>query len=147
FGLAIATIIGVLIGVITAIGTAKGGLSSQLKSRGIVARLGRKWTSPRDLLVGGQVALSVVLLVGAGLFLESLRNARRLDLGFQPEHRLTAVVNPGMQGYREEQGAALHMEALRRLRLLPGVSSASSTAMLPLSGGYLGDGFVWPEGD
>lgn len=143
FGLAIATIIGVLMGVITA----KGGLSSQLKSSGIVARLGRKWTSPRDLLVGAQVALSVVLLVAAGLFLESLRNARRLDLGFQPEHRLTATVNPGMQGYREEQGAALHMEALRRLRLLPGVSSASSTAMLPLSGGYLGDGFVWPEGD
>ena len=39
------------------------------------------------------------------------------------------------------------MEALRRFRPLPGVISASSTAMLPLSGGYLGDGFVWPEGD
>ena len=51
----------------------------------------------------------------AGLFLESLRNARRLDLGFQPENRLTVSVNPGMQGYHEEQGVALHMEALRRI--------------------------------
>ena len=41
----------------------------------------------------------------------------------------------------------VHEEALRRLSLLPGVIAVSSTAMLPLSGGYLGDGFVWPEGD
>jgi hypothetical protein len=52
-----------------------------------------------------------------------------------------------MQGYNEQQGTALHMEALRRLRSLPGVIAASSTAVLPLSGGYLADGFVWPEGD
>src|SRR5439155_11842761 len=111
------------------------------------ARPGRSWLSPRNLLVAGQVALSVVLLVAAGLLLASLRNARRMDLGFQPEQRLTVAVNPGMQGYTEEQGIALHGEALRRLSLLPGVTSASSTAVLPLSGGYLGDGFVWLEGD
>ena len=83
----------------------KDGLSSQLKSGMSLARPGRRWASPRDLLVGGQVALSVVLLIAAGLFLESLRNVRRLDLGFQPENRLTVAVNPGMQGYKEEQGA------------------------------------------
>src|SRR5207247_5507011 len=69
------------------------------------------------------------------------------DLGFQPERRLVVAVNPGMQGYTEEQGMTVHEEALRRLSLLPGVIAVSSTAMLPLSGGYLGDGFVWPEGD
>jgi predicted permease len=146
-GSALSMMIGVLLGIVTAMSTAKDGLSSQLKSGMSLARPGRRWASPRDLLVGGQVALSVVLLVAAGLFVESLRNGRRLDLGFQSEHRLTVQVNPGMQGYKEEQGAALHMEVLRRFRVLPGVISASSTSMLPLSGGYLGDGFVWPEGD
>jgi macrolide transport system ATP-binding/permease protein len=122
FGLAISMIIGVVLGVVTAIGAAKGGLSSQLKSGGIMAQSSSKWFSPRNLLVGGQVALSVVLLIAAGLFLESLRNARRLDLGFQPENRLTVSVNPGMQGYDEEQGVRLHMEALSRTRFLPGGS-------------------------
>jgi predicted permease len=147
FGLALSMIIGVLLGLVTATATAKGGLSSQLKSGGVLTRSSTRWFSPRNLLVGSQVALSVVLLIAAGLFLESLRNARRLDLGFQPENRLTVSVNPGMQGYNEEQGVALHTEALRRTRFLPGVVSVSSTAVLPLSGGYLGDGFVWPEGD
>jgi predicted permease len=146
-GSALSMMIGVVLGIVAAMSAGKAGLSSQLKSGMSLARPGRRWASPRDLLVGGQVALSVVLLIAAGLFLESLRNARRLDLGFQSENRLTVAMNPGMQGYKEEQGIALQMEALRRFRLLPGVISASSTAMLPLSGGYLGDGFVWPEGD
>jgi predicted permease len=147
FGLAMSITIGVLLGIVAASGGAKGALSSQLKSAGTLARPGHRWFSPRHLLAGGQVALSVVLLAAAGLFLESLGNARRLDVGFKPENRLTVAVNPGMQRHSEEQILALHTEALRRFRLLPGVLSASSTAFLPLSGGYLGDGWVWPEGN
>jgi predicted permease len=146
-GLAACLVVGVLFGTVTALSTAQFGLNPLLKSGDLSVRPGRTWLSPRKLLVAGQVGLSVVLLVAAGLFLESLANARRMDLGFQPENRLTVSVNAGMQGYREEQGRALHEEALRRLAELPGVVSVSSTATLPLSGGYLGDGWIWPEGD
>lgn len=146
-GAVITLAIGVSLGLITAFAAARAQVASQLKTAGSLVRPGRKWTAPRDLLVAAQVALSVILLVSAGLFLQSLRNARRLDLGFEPERRLTVTVNPGRVGYTEEKSLALHTEALRRLETLPGVISASSTVVLPLSGGYLGDGFVWPEGD
>ena len=146
-GTALSALIGVLLGAVVAFASARSQVNSQLKSAASLSRPGRKWTSPRDLLVAGQVALSVVLLIVAGLFLQSLRNARRLELGFEPEHRLTVAVSPIRAGYGEEKSRALHAEALRRFESLPGVISASATIMLPLSGGYLGDGYVWPEGD
>ena len=147
FGLTASLVAGVLFGAVTALSAAKLGLSPLLKSGDGLVRRGRSWLSPRRVLVAGQVGLSVVLLVAAGLFIESLLNARRMDLGFQPEHRLTVAADAGMLGYREEQRRALWEEALRRLAALPGVVSVSSTVMLPLSGGYLGDGWIWPEGD
>jgi predicted permease len=146
-GFAASVVVGVAFGAITALSAAKFGLNPLLKSGDLSVQAGRKWFSARKLLVAGQVALSVVLMVAAGLFVESLANARCLDLGFEPEHRLAVGVDAGMLGYREEQRRALWTEAQRRLAALPGVVSASSTVILPLSGGYLGDGWIWPEGD
>ena len=102
FGLGLSLVMGVLFGVVTALSAADRGLTPLLKSAGFSARPGRIWLPPRNLLVAGQVALSLVLLVAAGLFLESLGNAREMDLGFQPERRLVVAVNPGMQGYIQE---------------------------------------------
>jgi predicted permease len=146
FGLFVSLAIGLIFGLTTALGPARDGLHPLLGSRGATARSGG-WFSPRWVLVGGQVALSAVLLVTAFLFLESLANASRLDLGFRPENRLSLSVSPVMVGYPETKARRLHDEVLRRMSELPGVESASSTLMLPLSGGYLGDGYVWPEGD
>lgn len=146
-GMALSAGIGVLLGVVVAFAAARSQVNSQLKTAASLSRPGRKWTSPRDILVAGQVALSVVLLIVAGLFLQSLRKARGLELGFEAEHRLTIGVSPMRAGYSEEKARALHAEALRRFESLPGVVSTSATIMLPLSGGYLGDGYVWPEGD
>jgi predicted permease len=147
FGLVASLVVGALFGTATALSAAKFGLSPLLKSGDGLVRRGRSWLSPRRVLVAGQMGLSVVLLVAAGLFIESLLNARRMELGFQPERRLTASVNAGMLGYGEEQRRTFWEEALRRLAALPGVISVSSTVVLPLSGGYLGDGWIWPEGD
>jgi predicted permease len=147
YGFAATLVVGALFGVVTALSAQRFGLNPLLKSGDLSIHPGRRWLAPRKLLVAGQVGLSVVLMVAAGLFVESLGNARRLDLGFQPEHRLTVAVNPDMVGYRPEQRVTLYAEAMRRLSGLPGVISASSTWVLPLSGGYLGDGYIWPEGD
>jgi predicted permease len=146
FGLLVSLAIGLVVGLATALGPARDGLHPLLKSRGVTAR-GGGWFSPRRLLVAGQVALSAVLLVTAFLFLESLSNASRMNLGFRPENRLSLSMRPVMVGYPETKARRLHDDALQRISELPGVISASSTLMLPLSGGYLGDGYVWPEGD
>jgi macrolide transport system ATP-binding/permease protein len=147
FALTTSVATGLLFGLVSAVRSTRFDLNPLLKSAGAITQPGRRWFSARNLLVGGQVALSFVLLIGAGLFIQSLINAQHLDLGFQPEHRLLASVNPATHGYSDDQGKVYHLEALHRLAKLPGVISASSTAMLPLSGGYLGDGYIWPEGD
>jgi predicted permease len=147
FGFAASAMVGVVFGAMTALSAAKLGINPLLKSGDVFTQPGRGWLSARRLLVAGQAALSMVLLVGAGLFVESLANARRMDLGFEPQGRLAVAADAGMAGYRPEQSRALYEEAMRRLSALPGVVSVSSTAMLPLSGGYLGDGYIWPEGD
>jgi predicted permease len=146
FVLLLSVAIGLVFGLATALGPARAGLHPLLSSRAVTPR-GGGWLSPRQLLVGGQVALSAVLLVTAFLFLESLANASRIGLGFRPENRLSLAVRPVMVGYTETKARRLHDEARRRVGEVPGVVSASSTLMLPLSGGYLGDGYVWPEGD
>lgn len=139
--------IGVLLGLVTTMAAARSNQSAMMKMSAALSSRSHAWFSPRDLLVGAQVALSVVLLASAGLFILSLHNAQQIDLGLQPQNRLTVAVNPGMQRYDNNQVVAFHAEALRRAKTLPGVISAASTFILPLSGGYLGDGFVWPHGD
>src|SRR5262249_54969282 len=111
FGFALSTLIGLLLGLTAAVRAMRGDPAAYLKSGAALSRPGRKWASPRDLLVAGQVALSIVLLVAAGLFVESLRNARRMDLGFDPSNRLSLSVNAAMQRYTPVQGLQHQNEA------------------------------------
>jgi predicted permease len=79
----------------------------------------------RELLVGAQVALALVALIGAGLLLASLQSAQRIDPGFQGGAlvRLTAQLGP--QGYTEPQGRNFYRRVLERVAALPGVRSAA----------------------
>jgi putative ABC transport system permease protein len=87
------------------------------------------------VLVAAQVALSLVLLVGAGLLLKSFARLQQVDLGFDPEHVLTARVTlPELRYPKPEQQVAFFDAALSRLRALPGVSAAGGINWLPLSG-------------
>jgi predicted permease len=79
-------------------------------------------------LVVAQVALSLLLLTGAGLFVQTLRNLRTLDLGFAAEHVLQARINPSAGVYKPEQLAELYRRLLERLNSTPGVRSASLSA-------------------
>jgi predicted permease len=79
----------------------------------------------RAALVVGQLALSVVLLVGATLFVRSLLLARSLDVGFDPTNRALMSVNVGLQNYDEARGRRFYDDVLARVRALPDVEAAA----------------------
>jgi predicted permease len=85
-------------------------------------------------LMAGQVALCLLLLSCAGLFVRSLRNALTADLGFEPRHVATASVNLGLARYDYARAKVFTDELARRAAALPGVQSVAWTGILPLSG-------------
>jgi predicted permease len=90
----------------------------------------------RRILIGGQVALSVVLLVAGGLFLKVFVRAQSANLGFNPDHMLLVFLDPGLRGYKDTQATHLNQQILERISVLPGVTSATLAADVPfLSGG------------
>lgn len=99
----------------------------------------------RHLLVVGQVALSLVLLVGAGLLLRSLAMVRNVDPGFDPRSMLTASIPLPATEYPDRAAAErFWTELLERVRVLPGVTAAAGTGLLPLRG--FGDALYYVEG-
>ena len=95
-----------------------------------------RWT--RNSLVMVQVAVSVVVLVAAMLFLHSLWNGFSIDLGFRTENLLVVKVDPTAQGYSTERSALFFQQLEERVSNLPGVRSASVVAPLPLGIGSNG---------
>jgi predicted permease len=94
----------------------------------------------RDILVVAQVALSLVLLAGAGLFLRSLQNASSINLGMKPQNVLLLAVDPKLHNYSTEKTRQFLSLLRDRVSVLPGVRSVSFVDSLPLSiGGTGGD--------
>jgi predicted permease len=87
-------------------------------------RVRRGWSLKQTLVVS-QVALSLVLLVGAGLFLRTLRNFSELDPGFDRTHILTVWLDTHMGGYKQEQLSSLYRRLIEQMEAIPGVRSAS----------------------
>ena len=99
----------------------------------------------RSLLVVGQVAGSLVLLIVAGLFVRSLQKAQNLKLGFDPQHLLNVRMDPSWAGYDEQRTKDFYRELERRVAALPGVQSASMAFSEPM--GYYNFGrTVFVEG-
>ncbi len=99
----------------------------------------------RGLLVAGQVAGSLVLLVAAGLFVRSLQSAQSLDLGYLPDHVLNARINPQWAGYDRQRTTDFYRELERRVKTWPEVQSAGLAYSAPL--GLIGAGdAVYIEG-
>jgi predicted permease len=92
---------------------------------------GYRRSRTRSLLLGTQVAISLVLLIGAGLFFRSLGNARAVDPGFKAENLLVASLNVGFNGYTEAEGLRFQDRLLDRLASLPGVRTVSLARLLP----------------
>ena len=132
FALGVSALTGVLFGLVPAWQTARPRLVNSLKEEG-GAVVGRSHVRLRKGLVVAQVALSLLLLVGAGLFARSLWNLRALDPGFEMDRLITFSVDPTLSGYKEAQTKAFLQHLHQRLSALPGVRSASLAAIPPLS--------------
>jgi predicted permease len=86
----------------------------------------------RDLLVGAQVTLSLMLLVGTVLVVRSLQRAMTIDVGFNPRHAVAVTFDVGLSGYSEDQGRAFEHRLMTQLSGLPGVDSVAMSGWLPL---------------
>jgi predicted permease len=146
FGALASAIAGVLFGVGPAYRAARLDPARTLRGQG------RGDTSPgrealrfRSVLVTAQVALTLVLLVAAGLFAQSLRNLGRVDLGLKPEHVVTFSVSPALIGYPAERTMSLGRRLTEDLQALPGVRNVTAAQIATLTGNDSGGG-VTTEG-
>jgi predicted permease len=146
----LAVVTALVAGVIPAFRSTRVDLSPTLKGSGgaVVADQPRL----RKTLVVAQVALSFLLLIGAGLFVRSLQNLLAVDPGFRTAHVLTFSVNPSRIGYDAERSRAFAQTLLARASATPGVSSAAYTFISLLEGGGWGmpftvEGYQPPPGE
>jgi len=130
FLLALST--GLLFGLAPALQVLKPGHSETLKDQGYALSRGRAAGRLQRILVVAQVALSLVLLTGAGLLLRSLDNTLAIDPGFDLREGVVVPVNLGYGQYGEEEGRSLQWSLLEGVRDLPGVESATLSAFVPL---------------
>jgi putative ABC transport system permease protein len=134
FTLSITVLTGVLFGLAPALQATRPDLIPALKNEPIVVSGGsRKWEL-RRLLVVLQVALSLVLLVGAGLFVRSLQNLKAVDAGYNTDQVVTLALDPAQNGYKLDQLRSFYIQLSERVSALPGVKSATYAGNMPLSG-------------
>jgi predicted permease len=137
FTLGVSLLTGLLFGLAPAIIASRTGAAGNLSAGSRTAqssggKSARLWPKA---LVTVQVMLSLLLLVGAGLFLRTLRNLQNQDYGFERSHLLLVEFNAGLAGYKPSQAPSLNRQLLERLSALPGVKSAALAATPPISAG------------
>lgn len=146
FAFAISALTGILFGIVPALQASKLDVSSSLKEGGRTGE-GYRRTSARSLLLIGEVALSLMLLVGAGLLIKSFLRLQEVHPGFNPHNVLLTMVSlPGAK-YNEQQRPEFFHQLVERLQALPGVQAVGGAINLPLGAtNYgIGRGFI-PEG-
>lgn len=125
FTAGVSLITGLLFGLVPALRSARADVAPSLKenSRGLT-RGGSHWSLGK-LLVAGQVALSLVLLVGAGLFVRSLRNLQQTELGYARDRLVLLNIDPIPHGYKGPQIVNLYRQLRDRIQAIPGVSAVT----------------------
>jgi len=142
FTLAVSVLTGLLFGFAPAWQATKLNLTASLKDQ-MGGSTSRSGLTLNKFLVVAQVALSLFLLVGAGLFVRSLRNLRTLDAGFNHENVVQFNLDTG-SGYKSAQRSQLYHQLLARLEALPGARSATLSSFSLLSGNTNGNRIVVP---
>jgi predicted permease len=147
FTVAVSVVTGLLFGVTPALRSTRPDLVPALKDE--LARAGgSSRLTLRNGLVVLQVALSIVLLISAGLFVRSLGKLRDIDPGFRPENTLVFYVDPGPNGYKGQRLREFYDRVRAQVEMLPGVQSVSLAAITPLSGmqwngDFTVEGYQW----
>jgi len=144
----IALATGLLFGVAPAIQASRPDVVPVLKNETLPAggshRGIRGLFSMRQALVVAQIALSLISLVAAGLFIRSLQDTQAIDPGFETRGVLVMTVNLGREGYTPDRGQLFYEQVVERVSGLPGVQHAAIAQNPPLAGGFLRS--VFPEG-
>jgi predicted permease len=136
---------GLLFGLFPALHSTRPNLLSALKGQSGQPSGARAASRFRTSLAVAQIALSMALLVAAGLFTKSLFNVGRVDLGLDPDNVVTFAVSPELNGYTPERSRQLFERLEAELAALPGVRGATA-AMVPLLAGSNWNNGVWVEG-
>jgi putative ABC transport system permease protein len=147
FVVVIAGVVTAVAGVIPALRGSRVDMPSALKDGAPAA--GDRRTRLRRLLVAGELAVALMLLVGAGLLMRTFVELRRVDPGFDPDNVLVLRITPDAARYRTgAQAADYYRRVLEELRAVPAVSSAAAVSLLPLSAvGADFDRPYWPDGE
>ncbi len=152
FALAVGVLTALVFGTVPALHATRSVVTSALKEEsGNVAGGGRQ-ARLRRVLVVAQVALSMLLLAGAGLFARSLYNLKELDPGFRVDNLLSFSIDPSLSGYEGDRLTDMYRRLQEELSALPGVRSVSMSEMGVLTGNQWGmsirvDGYQPKEGE
>jgi putative ABC transport system permease protein len=134
FTAGISALAGILFGIVPALQSSRVDLNSTLRDEGQGASISHTRARMKNLLVVSQVALSLLLLIGAGLLLRSFEHLLHVDPGFDAHNVVTMNVSLSTAKYgKADQQIAFFDDVLRRVSSQPGVSSAAISAALPLS--------------
>lgn len=142
---------GVLFGMYPAVHATRTDLATLIRAGSGKDSGARSASRFRSALVTAQIALSMALLVSAGLFVRSLSNVTQVDLGLDSESVVQFAVSPGLNGYTSEASMALFVEAEERMAAIPGVVDVTASIVPILAGSSWGndasvEGFEWEPG-
>ncbi|MFL6584248.1 MAG: ABC transporter permease [Chthoniobacterales bacterium] len=136
FTLALSVMTGVIFGLAPALSVSKPQLNDTLKEGGRGSAESARGRQLRNGLAAAEIALSLVLLVGAGLLIRSFLHLQQVNPGFSPDHLLTAQLSlPGAKYAENQQVVNFYEQLLARVAHQPGVQNAAITTSLPLAGG------------
>ena len=144
FTILVSLLTGLLFGLAPALRATRVDLNSALKDNARSVGGGTRSYLVKTLMVA-QVGMSLVLLVGAGLFVRTLSNLQKVDVGFNRENLLLFNIEPGLNGYTNPQIVQLYRRLTERIESSPGVKS-SSVSLVPLLSGIGRTSTIWVQG-
>jgi len=136
FALVVSMATGLLFGLVPALASSRADVVTAIKDQSRAAGRPRRRFGLGNVLIVGQVALSLVALITAALFLRSSRNASQIDPGFDTDHVAIMLVSPGQQGYGPDHAQQFFQTVSARVGAMPGVRNVSWAVNLPLFGGF-----------
>jgi predicted permease len=134
FSLAVSVAAGVIFGLAPALQASRPGISTALRET--AAQGGAARTRLRSVLVVAQIAISLVVLISAGLVVRTLQQLQTMNPGFDPRNGLTMSFDLGLQGYDEARGQQFYRQLTERVQALPGIQSAAVSSYIPLTLNY-----------
>ena len=143
FSLCVSLFAGAIFGLAPALQATRPALSQTLRETSAQGGAGR--TRLRSVLVVAQIAISLVVLIAAGLVVRTLQRLQTMNPGFDSRNALTMSFDLGLQGYDEARGQQFYQQLAERVQSLPGVKSAAVSSYIPLTLNYNGRG-IYVEG-